>query len=116
MSSWVKVSAISELSDGALKEISLEGHSLLLARIGDQFFATDNKCPHMGAKLSEGNLVGKTLVCPKHHAQYNLEDGQVIEWAKMPRVISTLGKIIKGPQPLKIYPVKVEKNTILVQL
>jgi len=116
MTDWVEVGKTSDLSEGSLKEVVVEKHSVLLARVGDEYFAADNKCPHLGAKLSEGKLEGKTLICPRHHSQFDMEDGHVIKWAKMPPVVSTLAKIVKGPHPLKMYPVKVEGKAILVEI
>ena len=52
MSSWVEVSKIGDLIDGTKKDILVNGREILLANVGDKYYATDNRCPHMGAKLS----------------------------------------------------------------
>jgi nitrite reductase/ring-hydroxylating ferredoxin subunit len=37
------------------------------------FHAVDDKCPHRGAQLSQGELAGGLLVCPLHHFKFDLK-------------------------------------------
>ena len=32
-----------------MKEIN--GHEYMIARVGDNYYSSDNRCPHMGGKL-----------------------------------------------------------------
>ncbi len=49
-----------------------ERDSALLARVGDKYYAADNRCPHMGGKLSPGKLEGTVVTCPRHGSQFDL--------------------------------------------
>jgi len=75
MSSLVEISKPNELEDGTMKEISVDGHEILLARVDDKHYAADNRCPHMGGKLSQGKLEGTVVTCPLHGSQFDLRDG-----------------------------------------
>ncbi len=46
--------------------------------IAGGFCATQDKCPHTQGPLSEGELVGSTVTCPKHGAQFNVCTGEVL--------------------------------------
>lgn len=49
---------------------------LALYHIGKQFYAIADRCPHAGARLSQGELVGSVLTCPEHGSQFDLQTGE----------------------------------------
>ena len=116
MAGFVEAGKKGELAEGTMKEVTLEGRKLLLARLGSKYYAADNVCPHMGAKLSEGKLEGSVLTCPRHGSQFDLSDGHVIRWTNFPSVVSSLAKLVKKPHPLKIYSVKLDGDKILIEV
>jgi 3-phenylpropionate/trans-cinnamate dioxygenase ferredoxin subunit len=116
MSNWVEVGQASELENGAMKEVLAQGREILLARIGDKCYATDNRCPHMGGKLSEGRLEGTVVTCPRHGSQFDLSDGGVVRWLKTSGLTSTMSKLFKPPRPIATYQAKLEGNIILVEI
>jgi len=105
-----------ELAEGTMKEVAIEGREILLARVGDSYYAADNRCPHMGAKLTDGSLEGTVVTCPRHGSQFDLSDGRVVRWLKTSRLISTVSKALKPPRPLIVYNVKVEDDRILIEI
>jgi 3-phenylpropionate/trans-cinnamate dioxygenase ferredoxin reductase subunit len=64
------------LEPGQMMEGTYEGARVLLARVGDRFYAIGGECTHYGAPLCEGLLRGKTVLCPWHHARFDLESGR----------------------------------------
>lgn len=66
-----------ELPDAAPTKASLGATSLVLVRRGDVVFALKDTCSHAGGPLSEGKLVGDTIVCPWHSSAFRLRDGAV---------------------------------------
>jgi 3-phenylpropionate/trans-cinnamate dioxygenase ferredoxin subunit len=116
MSSMIEVGNSSEFQDGTMKEIAVQGREILITRVGDKYYATDNRCTHMGGKLSQGKLEGTVVTCPKHGSQFELRDGRVVRWLKGSGFVSMLGKAIKSPRPLSRYDVQVVDDKILVDL
>jgi nitrite reductase/ring-hydroxylating ferredoxin subunit len=49
---------------------------LALFHIGKQFYAIADRCPHAGARLSHGELVGSVLTCPEHGSQFDVQTGE----------------------------------------
>lgn len=112
--SFVEIATIDELKDGKMKMAKINGHELLLARLGDNYYITDNRCPHMGGNLSQGMLEGTVVTCPRHGSQFDLADGHVIRWTNWSGIKKSIGKLLKSPRSLKTYDVKVEGEKILV--
>jgi len=116
MANFVQVGKTGELEDGTMKEVLAQGREILLARVGDKYYAADNRCPHMRGKLSQGKLEGTVVTCPLHGSRFDLRDGQVVRWLKGSGLVSMIGKALKSPKPLAIYNVKVEDDRILIEI
>ncbi len=116
MANFVQAGKTGELQDGTMKKISIQGHQILLAKVGNKYCAADNRCPHMGGNLSQGKLEGTVVTCPRHGSQFDLSNGQVIRWLKSPGLLTTLSKVLKPPRPLKTYNIQVEDEKILIEI
>ena len=116
MAKFIQVGKTGELEDGTMKQVSAQGHEVLLARVGDKYYATDNRCPHLKGKLSLGKLEGTVVTCPLHGSQFDLMDGRVVRWLKGSGLVSKIGRALKSPRPLIIYNVRVEDDKILIEI
>jgi len=116
MGEFIQVSKTGELKDGTMEAVNVAGREILLARVGDKYYAADNRCPHMRGKLSQGKLEGTVVTCPLHGSRFDLRDGQVVRWLKGSGLVSMIGKALKSPRPLAIYNVKVEDDRILIEI
>lgn len=72
------VLAESELGEGQVKRVNVEGGRILLARRDGQIFAIAEVCSHMGGPLAEGEFRGRQITCPWHGSTFSVEDGRVI--------------------------------------
>lgn len=84
------------------------GRKLLLARVGNDYFAAQRKCPHLGFNLCRGSLDGAAVVCPLHKAKFDLATGQIERDPKL------LFLNMKAKSNLAVYPVRIEGEDILV--
>ena len=75
-SEFFKVAAVEELPDGKSKSISVGGKEIAVFRIGEEYFAIANECPHYGAELCDGYIRGETVMCPWHGWQFDLKTGK----------------------------------------
>jgi len=116
MSNVTEVGKSGEIENGTMKEISVDGREILLARADDQYYATDSRCPHMRGNLSRGKLEGTVVTCPRHSSQFDLKDGRVVRWLKGSGFVSAVSKALKSPRPLVTYNVKVQDDKILIEI
>jgi 3-phenylpropionate/trans-cinnamate dioxygenase ferredoxin subunit len=114
MSEYVEVMKVGDLEDGAMKAVNVEGRAVLVARVGDVYYAADNKCPHLGGNLSQGTLEGSVVTCPKHGSRFDLSDGHVLLWTEWTGFKQSLAKTFKSPRSLVTYDTKVEGDGILI--
>jgi len=115
MSKFVEVAKAEELKSGAMKKVMAEGREILLARVGDKYYATDGRCPHMNGDLSHGKLEGTVVTCPVHGSQFDLANGQVVRWLKG-GLMSRLWKILKISRNLMVYNIRLEDGKVLVEI
>jgi 3-phenylpropionate/trans-cinnamate dioxygenase ferredoxin subunit len=105
-----------DLKNGQMKAYTIGQREVLIGRVNDRFYAADNRCPHLGARLAEGKLDGTVLTCPRHASQFDLKDGHVVRWTDWTGVKLGMAKMFKSPRPLAVYDVKVEADKVLVKI
>lgn len=97
-----EVPDVATLADGEMKQVSVDGTELLIARVNGEFHAIAAHCTHYGAPLVDGVLNGNRLVCPWHHACFNAKTGDNLE----PPALDSL----------PCFDVRLEDNEIIVRL
>jgi apoptosis-inducing factor 3 len=75
----VELAKVGDLKDGEMKACSVGETKVLLARANGNFHALGATCPHYGAPLAEGALCGERLICPWHHASFDVTTGDLLE-------------------------------------
>ena len=75
----LRVSDTGPLSDGDMVEVDAGGTRVLLARVGGRLHACAAVCPHYGAPLATGVLDGPHVVCPWHHARFDVTTGALCD-------------------------------------
>jgi 3-phenylpropionate/trans-cinnamate dioxygenase ferredoxin subunit len=115
MSKFTEVAKTGELKNGTMKAVLAAEREILLARVGDKYYAVDNLCSHMKGNLSKGKLEGTVVTCPVHGSQFDISNGQVVRWLKG-GLVSKVGRALKLSSNLTVYSVKVEDGKVLVWL
>ena len=64
-----------ELAPGEMRRVTFDDLDVLIAHTSDGIVAIDDRCPHMAAPLSLGELDGCLVACPLHSGQFDLATG-----------------------------------------
>jgi 3-phenylpropionate/trans-cinnamate dioxygenase ferredoxin component len=74
------VCPLDQLGAGEIVRITLGDLDLLLANTERGVLAIDDRCPHMSAPLSIGELDGCIIACPLHSGRFDLASGQTVQF------------------------------------
>ncbi|MBV8639134.1 MAG: non-heme iron oxygenase ferredoxin subunit [Candidatus Eremiobacteraeota bacterium] len=85
---------------GTAKTFPIEGVDILVCNVDGSFYAVEDVCTHDGAPLDQGHLEGKSVVCPRHGATFDVQTGEALT---LPAVV-----------PLMTFSVVVDGNDLLV--
>lgn len=72
---FIEAASIADLPVGRAKAVTVAGHQVALYHTANGFFASDDRCPHRGGPLAEGDLIGDEIVCPWHLWGFDLATG-----------------------------------------
>jgi nitrite reductase/ring-hydroxylating ferredoxin subunit len=114
-----------------MKHVEKGETEILLANVKGKFYALSDRCGHMSARLSMGELHGNIIVCPLHSSRFDVTDGKTIsrpiqesvqgiekcpeETQKSMQSVAELVTIAKT-YDLPILQVKVEGKNILIDI
>jgi nitrite reductase/ring-hydroxylating ferredoxin subunit len=97
----VRAASLANLRESGRLVVHVDRQSLCLFADGDQVYAVDNRCPHMGFPLHRGTLCDGILTCHWHHARFDLSTGGTFDqWA----------------DDLRRFPVEVRGDDVLVDV
>jgi anthranilate 1,2-dioxygenase large subunit len=99
---WQKVASSSEIDEGGVLGVDVDGTHVVLYRLSGEIFATAGICTHALALLSEGWVEDGKIECPLHQGQFDIRTGKAL----CPPVT----------EDLRTYAVKVEGNDIFLDL
>ena len=75
-----------------------------MVRIGDQYFAIDDRCSHEDFSLSEGEVLEDEceIECWKHGSTFDLKTGEPCS--------------LPATRPVEVYPVTLKGDDVMVEL
>lgn len=71
----VPVCRVRDMAPGSVRHVKVGKRDIVLARVGDDFYALSNVCMHAFGPLSGGVLDGHEVVCPWHGWRYDVRTG-----------------------------------------
>jgi 3-phenylpropionate/trans-cinnamate dioxygenase ferredoxin subunit len=99
---FVPAMKASELTEGTISTLDVNGVHVLLAKIGGEVSALSGTCTHDDADLGLGFVFEDRVVCPLHLSQFDLRTGQVLN--------------PPATAPLRTFNAKIEGGMIFVEL
>ncbi len=100
MMKYIKAFNVEDVKEGEVKRVELNGAAIAIINLDGEYHAISDTCSHEEASLSEGELDGNVITCPKHGSRFDVKTGSVLSLPAM--------------FPVKVYEIKVEGTDIMV--
>ena len=132
------IASVDELPPGTRKFVELDGRRIAIFNIKGEFFGLLNRCPHQGASLCEGPLIGlaqsknpgeieytklgEIIRCPWHGWEFDVRTGQSycdprrFRVKTYPAQVEAGASVVKGPYVAETIKVAVESDYVVVEL
>jgi class 3 adenylate cyclase/nitrite reductase/ring-hydroxylating ferredoxin subunit len=140
---WMRAFAVDTLAVDEHRVLRFEDFDVVIVRSTDSFFAFNNACPHLHLPLFETRdleegaigcfpgtntprplhstfVENRGLVCRWHHSCFDLQTGDVRDWATRLAADGTspgwefLGDVSRNRMRLKVYPCHVEDGDLWI--
>ncbi len=94
----VFVCTVSEVAPGSMKLVERDEGNITVYNLDGTFYATDDRCTHGLASLSEGEIIGDEIECPMHFGSFRIATGEPVA--------------APCSVPIRTYPTEVEGERV----
>jgi nitrite reductase/ring-hydroxylating ferredoxin subunit len=132
------VATIDDIPTGKRKLVNVKGREIGIFNVNGEYFAVGNRCPHEGASLCKGRMVGlvessepgsyqfsrrgELLRCPWHGWEFDLRTGK--SWCEPDRTkvrsfelkVESGGALVEGELQAETFPVSIEKQYVVIEV
>ena len=130
------IAAVDELPPGTRKFLTIDERPIAVFNIKGEFFGLLNRCPHQGAPLCEGPLIGlaqssdpgtieysklgEIIRCPWHGWEFDVRTGK--SWCDPTRIrarqfsvsVAPGAALVEGPYVAETFAVSVEDEYVVL--
>jgi len=101
MSEWVDVARVKEFPPGTVRTVQIEGTPIAVFNLNGRYCAIEDQCSHEAETLSDGEVAGEEIICPRHGAHFSIPTGAALS--------------PPAYEPVATFPVRVEGGMVRVK-
>jgi 3-phenylpropionate/trans-cinnamate dioxygenase ferredoxin subunit len=101
MTEWVRVAKVEDFPPGTVRTVEIEGTAIAVFNLHDHYYAIEDVCSHEAETLSDGEVEGEEIVCPRHGARFSILTGRALS--------------PPAHEPVTTFPVQVEGGMVQVK-
>jgi 3-phenylpropionate/trans-cinnamate dioxygenase ferredoxin subunit len=101
MAEWVDVARAEDFSPGTVRTVEIEGTPIAVFNLNGHYYAIEDVCTHEAETLSDGEVAGEEIVCPRHGAHFSILTGAALS--------------PPAYEPVATFPVQVEDGMVMVK-
>jgi nitrite reductase/ring-hydroxylating ferredoxin subunit len=132
------VATVDDIPPGQRQLVTVKGREIGIFNVDGEYLAIGNRCPHEGASLCQGRIVGlvessepgsyrfsrrgELLRCPWHGWEFDLRTGK--SWCEPDRTkvrsfelkVEAGGALVEGALQAETFPVSIEKQYVVIEV
>lgn len=101
MTEFEKIIKVDEFPENGRFYHEFEDETVVIFRVGEQFYAIADLCTHDGGPLEDGALEDHKVECPRHGACFDIRTGAALN--------------LPATEPVPTYQTKVEDGYLFVE-
>jgi 3-phenylpropionate/trans-cinnamate dioxygenase ferredoxin component len=101
MADWVDVARVDDFPPGTVRTVEIEGTPIAVFNLNGHYYAIEDVCTHEAETLSDGEVEGEEIVCPRHGAHFSIVTGEALS--------------PPAYEPVTTFPVQVEGGMVMVK-
>ena len=78
MADWVDVAPVQDFPPGSVRVLEVEGTPIAVFNVAGRYYAIEDLCSHEEETLSDGDVEGEEIACPRHGARFSLVTGAAL--------------------------------------
>jgi len=94
-----KIAELNEIPKGGSKLVMVDDVPVALFNLKGKIHAWDNRCPHRGASLADGNISESIIQCKFHLWEFDVETGCAVANSDL---------------RVKTFPIKVKNDEVFI--
>ena len=91
MSEFYPVAITTAIPDPGSALVEVADRLIVLIHAAGHWYALDDVCTHDGGTLSDGEILGNCIVCPRHGAKFDYRTGAAVT---MPATVPTVAHTV----------------------
>jgi 3-phenylpropionate/trans-cinnamate dioxygenase ferredoxin subunit len=88
-------------SSGTVRTVQIEGTPVAVFNLNGHYYAIEDLCSHEAESLSDGEVAGEEIMCPRHGARFSILTGEALS--------------PPAYEPVATFPVQVEGGMVRVK-
>lgn len=100
MTEWTNVALVAEFKPNTFRVVDIDDTKVIVFNVAGEFYAIQDVCTHDGGTLSDGEVEGCEIICPRHGARFDIRTGEVTA--------------PPAYEDVQCYPVRVEDGIVQV--
>jgi 3-phenylpropionate/trans-cinnamate dioxygenase ferredoxin component len=98
----VSIGALDALDVGVGRRFEIGDEAIAVFRTDQGVYAIGDRCSHAEASLSEGELFGTEVECPRHGAEFDITSGKPLS--------------LPATKPVSTYQTRIEDGRVLITI
>ncbi len=92
---------LSEFEDNPVAKIDINGTTVAVFKVDEDFYAIQNMCSHSEADLADGEVYDRKVECPLHGAEFDLKTGEALT--------------LPATKPVTVFTTEVDGDSLVVR-